>query len=129
MSNENRLIRCAVAADDAAAEPVKSMRCAFAFNSREIIAAILLSCVIAGCAGAITRANSFAGPHHFTINRTNKGDRLPQVEIPNLVEQAPSATETGTPRVPPGKLRIGCDPAFSPIAAPAMAHISKRCMV
>lgn len=63
-----------------------------------------------------------------SVNRALKGDRLP------LATPGVSSRELGLP-VPPepsrarDKAPVGCDSAFSPIAAPALANIFKRCMV
>jgi hypothetical protein len=103
-----------------------------AFSPKEIIASVMLSSVITLCIGAMTRTEVSADPHAFTIavNRTNKGDRLPHARTPGQVLSAPFNTETsGTAKGFPMKPPFGCDPAFSPIAAPLLAHISKRCMV
>ena len=54
-----------------------------------------------------------------SVNRTNKGDRLPlkrtsTVSLPAVAVKAP----------PP----VGCDPAFSRVADPARANIFGRCI-
>jgi hypothetical protein len=107
------------------------MRRALAFSPKEIIASVMLSSVITLCIGVMTRTEVSADPHAFTIVvGTNKGDRLPQVRTTSQVLPAPFNTEiTGTAKGFPMKAPFGCDPAFSPIAAPLLAHISKRCMV
>ena len=61
----------------------------------------------------------------ISVNRTHKGDRLPSATrshqgISPSTQMAPASTK----RTP-----FGCDPAFSPVVEPAMAHIFKRCMV
>ena len=56
-----------------------------------------------------------------SVDRTLKGDRLP---LEPLAEKAvaPSASQTMRDRVP-----IGCDRAFSPISAPRLANVFRRC--
>jgi hypothetical protein len=90
------------------------------------IAIALLACLVVGGCGAMSApadANAErTGP--VSVNRTNKGDRLPSVATANLFAHGvPSSTALSTPRRPP----LGCDPAFSPIADPARAGIYKRC--
>ena len=62
----------------------------------------------------------------ISVNRTHKGDRLPQE---SLAKPNPSFSPS-TKAAPdlPKRVPLGCDPAFSPIADPAHAHIHKRCM-
>jgi hypothetical protein len=56
-----------------------------------------------------------------SVDRTLKGDRLP---LEPLAEKAmaPSASQTLRDKVP-----IGCDRAFSPISAPRLANVFRRC--
>jgi hypothetical protein len=61
-----------------------------------------------------------------SISRTLKGDRLrlgsfgkPNQIFSPSAEPAPSL---------PKRVPFGCDPAFSPVAEPAHAHIYKRCL-
>jgi hypothetical protein len=67
----------------------------------------------------------------FQVNRSAKGDRL---AAPGTiaVKQAPSETARETIQTPekPGKRRImdGCDPMFSPVTVPGMAHVAGRCI-
>ena len=58
--------------------------------------------------------HSYAQPITINVNRARKGDREPM-----RGQQVP----TGKPKLP-----AGCEPAFSPIAAPAMAHHTGRCI-
>jgi hypothetical protein len=56
-----------------------------------------------------------------SVDRTLKGDRLP---LEPLAEKAvaPSASQTLRDKIP-----IGCDRAFSPISAPRLANVFRRC--
>jgi hypothetical protein len=55
-----------------------------------------------------------------TVNRARKGDRVPMP-----IEQARERKELPTKK----KLMDGCDPSFSPVAAPSLAHHTGRCVV
>jgi hypothetical protein len=105
------------------------MRYTFSNGLTKIAAAMVLSCFVAGGVAAMTGP---AGPAAAqsdakSVNRTLKGDRLPfaarthqhQGNSPST-QMAPASAK----RAP-----LGCDPAFSPVVEPAMAHIFKRCMV
>jgi len=59
------------------------------------------------------------------VNRTLKGNRLP---LPVSVEKRqPAPTPAPTTRKPP-TIMVGCDPAFSPLAASAHANFPGRCV-
>jgi hypothetical protein len=103
------------------------MRCTFVCDLKETIAATLLSGLIAG---GVAEMTSPSVASHFetvtiAVNRTHKGDRLPQASLPHhpnnsmSIEMAPAS---------PKQTPLGCDPAFSPVADPARASIFKRCM-
>lgn len=55
-----------------------------------------------------------------TVNRARKGDRAPMP-----IEQARERKEVPAKK----KLMEGCDPSFSPVAAPSLAHHTGRCVV
>jgi hypothetical protein len=103
---------------------------------KEIAAACLLSCFIAGAGVAMTAPGAANGA--ISVERSSKGDRLPQAPLAEQSSNTSEAvknegktetnnetkTETqrkGTP--------LGCDPAFSPVAEPTRAHYFNRCMV
>lgn len=64
----------------------------------------------------------------ISVDRTLKGDRLP------LVGSTIQSHELGLP-VPPAqsqwreKIPVGCDAAFSPVSAPRLANVFRRCTV
>jgi len=60
-----------------------------------------------------------------SVNRVNKGDRLSPAPAERLSHSSPSTEAV----VPPKRVPLGCDPAFSPVADPARGNIYKRCMV
>jgi hypothetical protein len=74
-----------------------------------------------------TGAGLSAGQDRITVDRTHKGDRL------LLVKPAKGAEELAplSPARPQsqGRIPTGCDPAFSPISAPQLGHIFRRCVV
>jgi hypothetical protein len=59
-----------------------------------------------------------------TVDRTSKGDRLPQALAP---KQSSSSLVPAKPE-PAKRIPIGCEPAFSPVAEPAGANIFLRCL-
>jgi len=70
-------------------------------------------------------------PAVLQVNRSAKGDRL--VEPRTIaVKKAPTETARETVKNPEqaGKPRLmdGCDPMFSPVTVPSMAHLAGRCV-
>jgi len=85
--------------------------------------------------GALPAAQSIAAsgkePPILQVNRSAKGDR--QVEPRTIaVKKAPTETARETIKNPdqPGRRQImdGCDPMFSPVTMPSMAHLAGRCI-
>ncbi len=101
------------------------MRCTFAYGLKETVAALVLSCFIAGGVGAMTSpaVSESNDPIMTLINRTHKGARLPQASMPYPQPNDPEIVPASPKRAP-----LGCDPAFSSVADPARAHIFMRCM-
>jgi len=96
---------------------------------KKTIAAVTLSGFIVGGGGdAISPAVTGTGPSFkASVNRTLKGDRLSQVAKryhQSLKNSSSTETAITSPKRPP----LGCDSAFSPISAPSLAHIFKRCI-
>jgi hypothetical protein len=56
-----------------------------------------------------------------SVDRTLKGDRLP-LDPSSEKAMAPSASQTSRDKIP-----IGCERAFSPISAPRLAGVFRRC--
>jgi hypothetical protein len=85
--------------------------------------------------GALSAAQSIkASPYEapaFQVNRSAKGDRL---ATPGSVAVKKTPSETARETIPtpdkPSKRRImdGCDPMFSPVTVPTMAHVAGRCV-
>jgi hypothetical protein len=92
-------------------------------NATAVILSLAVSCAAYALSDRAT-ANGASPTATVTVDRTNKGDRLPQASPPrqsssSLVRAKPAAAK----RIP-----IGCEPAFSPVADPAGAHIFLRCL-
>jgi hypothetical protein len=85
--------------------------------------------------GALPAAQGIAASTKETpvvqVNRGAKGDRMvaPRTIV---VKKAPTETARDTIQNPEpnGKRRImdGCDPMFSPVTVPALAHVAGRCV-
>jgi hypothetical protein len=82
--------------------------------------------------GAAPSSNVTAPPRltnsapQFTVNQSRKGDRLPVIMRPAAVWHnlpAPRSLQNQQ------KVPLGCDRAFSPVAAPAAQLIYGRCLV
>lgn len=73
-----------------------------------------------------TGAGLSTAPSRVLVDRTHKGDRLPLAKPANEADQGtPSPVRT----LPQRKIPAGCDPAFSPISSPQLAHVFRRCVV
>ena len=92
-----------------------------------IVTAAVVCVVMSGlvAAGSVSRmrVSTTSAEATVSVNRVNKGDRL--IQTPT---DRPSHNSTSIEVVVPHKrVPLGCDPAFSPFADPALAHIYKRC--
>jgi hypothetical protein len=100
----------------------------FPYSLRQASVVALLGCLIIAGVAAIDapRADNDRSVL-ISVNRTNKGDRLPSAVKPiGHRESSSSATKLSAP--PKGR-PLGCDPLFSPIADPAKARLYyRRCM-
>jgi hypothetical protein len=103
--------------------------CSFTFGLKETVAAVVLSCFVAGGVSAMTypAVSAAAENDAISVNRTLKDDRLPQTAQTHQHPGHKGASEI----IPASRKRapLGCDPAFSPVVEPALAHIFKRCLV
>jgi hypothetical protein len=104
----------------------------------------ILSIRLAGVAGVLSLAVFTAGlvsvpsfpttgaglspvDHAVFVNRVRKGDRLLALG-PNFWQpEFGSPTAPGRAR-PSAQIPPGCDPAFSRISAPRLAHVFRRCI-
>ena len=90
-------------------------------NFKGVMAVAIVVGLIAGAFPAVVSTPSVAKTAQQTVsvNRTNKGDRLP-LERTSAVSLPVAAVKAHPP--------VGCDPAFSRVADPARAHIFGRCI-
>jgi hypothetical protein len=97
----------------------------FEHRLKETLALVLLGSFLAGTFGAVFALSAAASAPiiSVTVDRTNKGDRLPYASTSNATPPPNVAAPT-----PPKRPPLGCDPAFSPVADPARALIYLRCM-
>jgi hypothetical protein len=101
----------------------------FTCGFKNTIAAVTLSSFIAGSGGAaISPAVSDTEPRiKASVDRTHKGDRLQQAAMRHH-QSLNNSSSTETTTTSPKRAPLGCDSAFSPISAPSLAHIFKRCI-
>lgn len=90
-------------------------------NLKGVMAVAIAVGLIAGAFPAVVSTPGVAKTAQQTVsvNRTNKGDRLP-LERTSAVSLPGAAVKAHPP--------VGCDPAFSRVADPARAHIFGRCI-
>ena len=97
------------------------------YSLKQVAAACLLSALIAGAFSALT-SESVAGngpTSAFSINRADKADRLQLA--PSV--QSPRRESGSTPVLRmEGRVPVGCDRAFSPVADPAHANVVRHCL-
>jgi len=77
----------------------------------------------AGALATVTAPNGRGGEQtaSVSVDRTNKGDRLPYALSSKTHVNSSLLTKT------PKRLPLGCDSAFSSLADPTRANIYKRC--
>jgi hypothetical protein len=103
-----------------------------AMKSSYLIGGLAIGAVMIGALPATQGIGASANePAVIQVNRSAKGDRL--VEPRTIaVKRAPTETARETVKNPEqsGKLRLmdGCDPMFSPVTVPSMAHLAGRCV-
>ena len=101
-------------------------------KSSYLIGGLAIAAVMIGALPATQGIGASANePAVLQVNRSAKGDRL--VEPRTIaVKKAPTETARETVKNPEldGKARImdGCDPMFSPVTMPSMAHLAGRCV-
>jgi hypothetical protein len=106
----------------------------FSHRVAGVAAVILLALVTAGLITypasppTDTENTEKSGPRPTTlVNRAGKGDRLPSIR-PTLVPHESEAPLAPVRTMPQREVPAGCDQAFSPISAPALAHVFRRCL-
>jgi hypothetical protein len=100
----------------------KAVRHSLHFRPNELGLAILLNVAIVCGVVAFSDRSTADGAKApaMTVNQMNKGDRL-ALPVPSS-RYSPAATG------PQHRVPFGCDPAFSPVADPALAHVFLRCL-
>jgi len=96
-----------------------------------VVAATIIALPAAKGIGAVTREIP-----NFQVNRAAKGDRYVQPITVAVRKPAPAKREPISMREPnppaekskPEKIMDGCEPSFSPVVVPAMAHLAGRCV-
>jgi hypothetical protein len=76
---------------------------------------------------------SAKGAPMLQINRAAKGDRMIAPISTNVKKKAPDQSSRQDPLTDPepaerAPLMDGCEPAFSPVTVPSMAHLASRCI-
>ena len=101
-------------------------------KSSYLIGGLAIAAVMIGALPATQGIGASANePAVLQVNRSAKGDRL--VEPRTIaVKKAPTETAREILKNPEqsAKPRImdGCDPMFSPVTVPSMAHLAGRCV-
>jgi hypothetical protein len=90
---------------------------------KEFVVAAYLVCMTAGALALMTAHNGSGGEQtaSVSVDRTNKGDRLPYALSSKTHVNSSLLTTT------PKQLPLGCDPAFGSLADPTRSNIYKRC--
>jgi hypothetical protein len=109
------------------------MRYSSLFSFKEVGVAVLLSFAATCAVAAVSERSAAQGVQTapislgtITVDRTNKGDRLPQM-LPLSGRPLSGGPPPASPAAP-GAIPVGCDRAFSPIVNPAHADVYLRCL-
>ena len=101
-------------------------------KSSYLIGGLAIAAVMIGALPATQGIGASANePAVVQVNRSAKGDRLVE---PRTIAVKKAPTETARDIIkspePKEKRRImdGCDPMFSPVTVPALAHVAGRCL-
>jgi hypothetical protein len=101
-------------------------------KSSYLIGGLAIAAVMIGALPATQGIGASANePAVLQVNRSAKGDRLVDPRT-IAVKKAPTETARETVKNPDksDKPRImdGCDPMFSPVTMPSLAHLAGRCV-
>ncbi len=102
------------------------MRVAFAHFKEIIFAAGLVFLTTNILAAVTVPSNTGSGATSVSVDRANKGDRLPYASRSKTRLNSPFLATT--PQVSPKRPPLGCDAAFSSVAGPARPRIYRRCL-
>src|SRR5262245_15059873 len=108
------------------AEGKMASKSSYIIGGLAIVSAMIVALPAAQSIAATNKDSSIV-----QVNRSAKGDRL-AAHGTKAVKQAPQETAHETVRTPsePTRRKImeGCDPMFSPVTMPSMAHLAGRCV-
>ena len=96
------------------------------FKSVIVVAGLVLVTAVVLFAMTAPNATGREPAASVSVDRANKGDRLPYASI-SKTHASPSLVTT-TPQTLPQQRPLGCEATFSSLADPTRAHIYKRCM-
>jgi len=106
------------------------MRCVLGYDVNHAVAAVVVSCAVAGAFSAMTRPSSAdtANPTSISVNRALKGDKLAPTETLREKRNAlAGAWNAIAPASASRRTLVGCDPMFSVMADPELTQIYRRC--
>ena len=89
------------------------------------VAAMIVALPFAQGIGATATARQLPVTH---VNRAAKGDKLAPPFSIFIKVKTPAARRPAAPTARDETLMDGCEPAFSPVTVPSMAHIAGRCI-
>jgi hypothetical protein len=94
--------------------------------------AAALSCILPAAVSVSMGAPSTKVAPAFQINRTLKGDRQAAPRATVAKRKLPVEAPRELPLTPElkdaQKILDGCEPLFSPVTVPSMAHLAGRCI-
>ena len=102
------------------------MRRIFAFPLASAVGLLAMGSI----AASLSPQADMQSTQSVSVNRALKGDRL-SVTVVLRNAQRTRDTSSERPAVQPNVKRdapVGCDPLFSPISAPVLAHLFRRCL-
>ena len=90
--------------------------------------------IVAIMVGVLPAAQGVASTKEIPVVQVNRGAKGDRLVVPRTIAVKKAPTETArdinkTPQ-PKSQPRImdGCDPLFSPVTVPALAHVAGRCV-
>ena len=100
-------------------------------KSSYFIGGLAIAAVMIGALPAAQGIGASSKEPAIQVNRSAKGDRMAQPRT-IAVKKAPTETAREAIKNPEQsdkpRLMDGCDPMFSPVTVPSMAHLAGRCV-
>jgi hypothetical protein len=90
--------------------------------------------IVAIMVGALPAAQGIASTKEIPVVQVNRGVKGDRLVVPRTIAVKKVPTETARDTIknpePKNQRRImdGCDPLFSPVTVPALAHVAGRCV-